>query len=312
MRGISDLDVGMARSKLHTAYDLLGVREGASDDELKSAYRSLAKRLHPDVYVHDGLEEDHPWLPVSRAYALLTDERRRFVYDQMVLEARVMRLADPERFERWFEGHVNVDYERGIVYRGSDVLHRMGEGERFVIRHRHALGWALTGALVGGFAARTAWGWRPAPAVDDAAATEAREDPARVRRERTAFIGGLLSGTGAATGWALYLPPARSWRGGALVGGSSVLAAAAGHLSLRPLFVAAAGHEPRQADEPLVVSAHANSRRTHQAAGVALGALHGLLGARPLALGYGRVAACAAMGWLSGSLADSLLARLPV
>ena len=40
------------------AYSLLGLREGASEDEIKSAYRALAKRYDPEQYEAGPLRED--------------------------------------------------------------------------------------------------------------------------------------------------------------------------------------------------------------------------------------------------------------
>lgn len=62
-------------------YEILGIQKGASDDEIKKAYRNLAKQYHPDANPNDPTAEGK-FKEVSEAYAVLSDSTKRQQYDQ--------------------------------------------------------------------------------------------------------------------------------------------------------------------------------------------------------------------------------------
>jgi DnaJ-class molecular chaperone len=73
-------------------YDVLGVAPGAGADEIKRAYRQLARRYHPDI---SGDDRGAAFLEVSRAYAVLRDPERRRSYDaRLISDSRADWLAD--------------------------------------------------------------------------------------------------------------------------------------------------------------------------------------------------------------------------
>src|SRR5262249_38699757 len=62
-------------------YDVLGVKRGASDQEIKNAYRKLARQYHPDRNPGDKQAETK-FKEVQEAYDVLSDKSKRAQYDQ--------------------------------------------------------------------------------------------------------------------------------------------------------------------------------------------------------------------------------------
>ena len=61
-------------------YEILGVGKNATDEEIKRAFRTKARQLHPDVNKSEGAEEQFKEL--NEAYDVLSDPSKRAQYDR--------------------------------------------------------------------------------------------------------------------------------------------------------------------------------------------------------------------------------------
>ncbi|MDP6757707.1 MAG: J domain-containing protein [Chloroflexota bacterium] len=68
-------------------YEILGVKRGAKQDEVKAAYRSLARKYHPDVNPGDEKASDR-FKEINEAYQVLGDAEKRRKYDQFGADYR--------------------------------------------------------------------------------------------------------------------------------------------------------------------------------------------------------------------------------
>ena len=71
-----------AAGKAKDFYKVLGVSEKADGDEIKKAYRKLAKKYHPDANQGDAKAAER-FKEVGEAYSVLSDSKKRKQYDQM-------------------------------------------------------------------------------------------------------------------------------------------------------------------------------------------------------------------------------------
>lgn len=87
-------------------YEVLGISKNASKDEIKSAYRKLAKQYHPDINKEPGAEEK--FKEVQEAYDVLYDDNKRSTYDQFG-HAAFDQNGGQGGFNGGFSGFQDVD-----------------------------------------------------------------------------------------------------------------------------------------------------------------------------------------------------------
>lgn len=69
-------------------YKTLGIPKGSNEEEIKKAYRRMALRFHPDKNKDANAEEK--FKEIAEAYEVLSDPKKRAVYDQLGEEGKEM------------------------------------------------------------------------------------------------------------------------------------------------------------------------------------------------------------------------------
>lgn len=91
-------------------YKILGVRRDASEAEIKKAYRQITKKYHPDVAKIDKKEAEKIFIRATDAYELLTDEKRKRLFDQtgsVSEEPEVDQQSGYQQYYQWPGGFGN-------------------------------------------------------------------------------------------------------------------------------------------------------------------------------------------------------------
>ncbi len=109
-------------------YEILGVQRDANKAEVKTAFRRLARELHPDVNDHDP-EAEEKFKAAAEAYEVLSDPERRRAYDAYGHEGLRGAGAAPggfgsveDIFQAFFSGNFGFEVRRGPM-RGQDLIH---------------------------------------------------------------------------------------------------------------------------------------------------------------------------------------------
>lgn len=106
-------------------YEVLGVSKSATQDEIKSAFRKLAKQYHPDVCKEENAEAK--FKEVQEAYSVLSDEDKRRKYDQFG-HAAFQGGAGGNPFGGGFSGFDFGDFDYGDIF--DNIFGGMGFGGR--------------------------------------------------------------------------------------------------------------------------------------------------------------------------------------
>lgn len=114
-------------------YRTLGVSKDASKDEIKKAYKRLAKKYHPDLNKEEGAAEK--FKEISEAAAVLSDDQKRANYDRFGAEGMKfnnnMGGADFSDFMRGFGGDFDSIFDHlGDIFGGGDMFGQRRSGSQ--------------------------------------------------------------------------------------------------------------------------------------------------------------------------------------
>ncbi|XP_078241384.1 dnaJ homolog subfamily B member 8 [Pogona vitticeps] len=98
-------------------YQVLGLHQNASQEDIKKAYRKLALKWHPDKNPYNKEEAEKKFKTVSEAYEVLSDPQKRSLYDRPVKEPRY-RGRGPS------EGHFHHPFDFDFVFRSPEEIFR--------------------------------------------------------------------------------------------------------------------------------------------------------------------------------------------
>src|SRR5258708_2592301 len=88
-------------------YKILGVERGASDEDIKKAYRKLARKYHPDVSKEPNAKEQ--FQEVSEAYETLKDKEKRAAFDSLGTHRAGQNFRPPPDWYERFGGNAGED-----------------------------------------------------------------------------------------------------------------------------------------------------------------------------------------------------------
>src|SRR5258706_11593373 len=89
----------MAKTNKKDYYEILGVKKSASAEEIRKAFRKLARKYHPDVNPGDKSAEDK-FKTLSEANDVLSDPKKRKIYDQIGFYSDNIDPAAAEAYAR--------------------------------------------------------------------------------------------------------------------------------------------------------------------------------------------------------------------
>ncbi len=111
-------------------YEILGVDKKAGQDEIKKAYRKLAKKYHPDAHPGDNKYEEK-FKEANEAYEVLGDEEKRKKYDQLGQDQNFRNGFNFDPSQYGFGNNVRYEYQTGSNNDFSDFFNMFFGGGAF-------------------------------------------------------------------------------------------------------------------------------------------------------------------------------------
>ena len=116
----------MALKGFKDYFKILGISRNATDQEIKSAFRKLARQFHPDLHPHDEKAESE-FKEINEAYEILSDEDKKNSYEEYLsywfknIDGK-SRDFDRENNDRRFDEYLNFDdFLSDLIGRFSEV-----------------------------------------------------------------------------------------------------------------------------------------------------------------------------------------------
>src|SRR6476661_668003 len=130
----------MATTPKKDYYEILGVKKSASADDVRKAFRKLARKYHPDVNPGDKAAEEK-FKALSEANEVLSDPKKRKIYDQVGFYSDNIDPATAEAYARagqsggGFPGGGHTGNQGGVPFDFggfdfSDLINNAGRGQR--------------------------------------------------------------------------------------------------------------------------------------------------------------------------------------
>lgn len=120
-----------------THYEVLGVAETASADEIRRAYRRLVLRYHPDR--NRSTDAAHRFHQVAQSYQVLSDPERRANYDAMLRLQRSRKEPGRTTTEHTAAGAAGSSRRPSARSRTADIANTLGEAARYFAQGKYGL-----------------------------------------------------------------------------------------------------------------------------------------------------------------------------
>jgi len=129
-------------------YELLGIREDASDQEIRTAYHAMVKKYHPDTFEGDEQFAQERTGLINEAYETLIDRDRRLEYDRQegtdgrrIVQEQIRRFGEEVRAKQDAEDERRRQEQ---IRRYEEELERQEREEKNAVRRRQLRRIAIT------------------------------------------------------------------------------------------------------------------------------------------------------------------------